>query len=52
VEGVGVAPDMEVQRPLPYARGADPVIEAAVDVLARTAAKGGNSRPDGSSTSQ
>jgi carboxyl-terminal processing protease len=52
VEGVGVAPDMEVQRPLPYARGADPVIEAAVDVLARTAAKGANSKPDGSSTSQ
>ena len=33
LEGVGVAPDHRVERPLPYAAGADPVIEAAVDVL-------------------
>ena len=40
VEGVGVAPDIEVARPLPYAHGADPVIEAAVDALVHAAAKG------------
>src|SRR5690606_30937047 len=31
LEGVGVAPDIEVARPVPYANGADPVLEAAVD---------------------
>jgi carboxyl-terminal processing protease len=41
VEGAGVAPDIEVARPLPYAHGVDPVIEAAVDALVRSAAKGG-----------
>jgi carboxyl-terminal processing protease len=34
LEGVGVAPDVRVERPLPYANGADPVLEAALDLLA------------------
>jgi carboxyl-terminal processing protease len=29
LEGPGVAPDIEVARPLPYAQGADPVLDAA-----------------------
>jgi len=47
VEGAGVAPDIEVKRPLPYAHGADPVLERAVDVLARAVSK-----PAGNGTSQ
>jgi carboxyl-terminal processing protease len=35
LEGVGVAPDHHVERPLAYAQGADPVLEAAVEFLAR-----------------
>ena len=35
LEGPGVVPDLEVARPLPYANGADPVLDAAVDWLAR-----------------
>jgi carboxyl-terminal processing protease len=35
LEGRGVAPDIEVVRPVPYAAGADPVLEAALDHLAR-----------------
>ena len=31
---VGVAPDHRVERPLPYAGGADPVLDAAVELLA------------------
>lgn len=38
LEGPGVAPDIEVARPIPYSNGADPVLEAAVDLLAREAA--------------
>jgi carboxyl-terminal processing protease len=34
LEGLGVAPDIEVTRPLPYARGADPVLEKAIAILA------------------
>ena len=33
LEGVGVAPDHRVEHPLPYAAGADPVLDAAVDLL-------------------
>ena len=33
LEGPGVAPDIEVARPVPYAQGADPVLDVAVDVL-------------------
>ena len=41
VEGVGVAPDIEVAAAAAVRAGADPVIEAAVDALVRSAAKGG-----------
>ena len=41
LEGLGVAPDIEVARPLPYARGADPVLEKAIAILA---AKPSNAR--------
>ena len=34
LEGAGVAPDHEIARPLPYANGADPVLDAALDLLA------------------
>jgi carboxyl-terminal processing protease len=37
LEGPGVVPDLEVARPLPYANGADPVLDAAVDWLAHRA---------------
>jgi carboxyl-terminal processing protease len=35
LEGVGVTPDYRVERPLPYADGADPVLDAAADLLAK-----------------
>jgi carboxyl-terminal processing protease len=35
LEGPGVAPDIEVARPIPYAQGADPVLDAALDYLVR-----------------
>jgi carboxyl-terminal processing protease len=35
LEGPGIAADIEVARPIPYAAGADPVLEAALDHLAR-----------------
>jgi carboxyl-terminal processing protease len=35
LEGVGVTPDHRVERPLPYAAGADPVLDAAVDLLSK-----------------
>jgi carboxyl-terminal processing protease len=38
LEGTGVAPDIEVARPIPYSNGADPVLDAALDLLARKAA--------------
>jgi carboxyl-terminal processing protease len=34
LEGTGVSPDVRIERPLPYAAGADPVLDAAVDRLA------------------
>jgi len=37
LEGTGVAPDHLVQRPLPYAAGADPVLDAAIELLAKRA---------------
>ncbi|NWG25276.1 MAG: hypothetical protein HXY30_12845 [Pseudorhodoplanes sp.] len=37
LEGAGVTPDRRVERPLPYAAGADPVLDAAVDRLAGAA---------------
>jgi carboxyl-terminal processing protease len=35
IEGRGVAPDITVQRPLPYSGGADPVLEAAIAELVK-----------------
>jgi carboxyl-terminal processing protease len=35
LEGPGVAPDIEVARPIPFSQGADPVLEAALDHPAR-----------------
>ena len=37
LEGPGVAPDIEVSRPLRYSQGADPVLDRAVEELAKTA---------------
>jgi carboxyl-terminal processing protease len=37
IEGVGIAPDHQIERPLPYANGADPVLEAAIELLAKPA---------------
>lgn len=37
LEGPGVAPDIEVARTIPYAQGADPVLDVAVDYLAARA---------------
>lgn len=37
LEGVGVVPDVVVERPLPYAAGADPQLEAALSEAARMA---------------
>jgi carboxyl-terminal processing protease len=33
LEGPGVAPDIEVARPIPFAAGADPVVDVAVETL-------------------
>jgi carboxyl-terminal processing protease len=35
LEGVGVEPDHNVARPIPYANGADPQLEKAVEILAQ-----------------
>lgn len=39
LEGVGVAPDIAVERPIAYAAGADPVLDAAVAHLADAMSK-------------
>jgi carboxyl-terminal processing protease len=39
IEGIGVSPDHRVERPLAYAAGADPVLDAAVELLAKRAPK-------------
>jgi carboxyl-terminal processing protease len=41
LEGVGVIPDHRVERPLPYATGADPVLDTAVDLLGQQARQAG-----------
>jgi carboxyl-terminal processing protease len=47
LEGPGVAPDVEVARPLPYSAGADPVLEAGVQALiAKAKSRGAPSAPD------
>jgi carboxyl-terminal processing protease len=37
LEGPGVAPNIEVARPVPYSRGADPVLDAAVTHMVQNA---------------
>jgi carboxyl-terminal processing protease len=51
IEGRGVAPDISVQRPLPYSGGADPVLNAALAELARRPPRQapGQSDPKGNS---
>ena len=39
LEGIGVTPDHLVDRPLPYAAGADPVLDAALELLTDPAGK-------------
>jgi carboxyl-terminal processing protease len=39
LEGTGVIPDHWVERPLPYAQGADPVLDAAAKLLSSPDAK-------------
>jgi carboxyl-terminal processing protease len=39
LEGAGVIPDRRIERPLPYAGGFDPVLDTAVDLLTKEAAK-------------
>jgi carboxyl-terminal processing protease len=46
LEGKGVAPDIVVERPLPYAQGADPVLERALaEIVNLPAVKGAPSNP-------
>jgi carboxyl-terminal processing protease len=47
LEGPGVSPDIEVTQPIPYAQGADPVLDRAVDVLVGSA-KGRGAAAQGS----
>jgi carboxyl-terminal processing protease len=44
-QGQGVAPDIEVARPLPYANGTDPVLDAGVAYLARKASARASAGP-------
>jgi C-terminal processing protease CtpA/Prc len=37
LEGQGVAPDIAVQRPLPYSNASDPVLDVALAELAKRA---------------
>jgi len=46
LEGPGVAPDIEMARPIPYAQGTDPVLDRAVDVLVGSAKARGPIAPD------
>jgi carboxyl-terminal processing protease len=48
IEGSGVAPDVTVRRPVPYADGADPVLDAAVALMAKRV----QPQQDAKSTSQ
>lgn len=36
LEGTGVAPDHHIEHPLPYSAGADPVLDAALDLLVKS----------------
>lgn len=50
LEGPGVAPDIEVARTIPYAQGADPVLDKAVDVLVGGAEARRRAEPSAKST--
>jgi carboxyl-terminal processing protease len=52
LEGPGVAPDLEVARPIPFSAGADPVLDAAVDHFARRAKGRRDAEPQSKGTSQ
>lgn len=52
IEGRGVAPDITVQRPLPYSGGADPVLEAAIAELAKRPPRQAPGQPDPKGNSQ
>ena len=39
LEGVGVSPDIEIDRKLPYSAGKDPQLRAALEALAKAAGK-------------
>jgi carboxyl-terminal processing protease len=52
IEARGVAPDITVQRPLPYSGGADPVLEAAVAELAKRPPRQAPGQPDPKGNSQ
>ena len=52
IEGRGVAPDIMVQRPLPYSGGADPVLTAAIAELAKRPLRQSPVRPDPKGNSQ
>jgi carboxyl-terminal processing protease len=51
LEGPGVAPDIEVAQPIPYSRGADPVLETGVQVLVAKAKARGAVGRDGKAVS-
>lgn len=51
LEGPGVAPDIEVARPIPYSSSADPVLEKGVQVLVTKANARGTAVPDGKAAS-
>ncbi len=52
IEGHGVAPDITVQRSIPYSGGADPVLEAAVAELAKRPPRQPPGQPDPKGNSQ
>jgi carboxyl-terminal processing protease len=52
IEGRGVAPDITIQRPLPYSGGADPVLDAALAELVKRPPRQAPARSDPKGTSQ
>ena len=52
IEGNGVAPDTVVRRPIPYSGGADPVLDAAVGLLATRVPRHAPVQHDPKGTSQ
>ena len=52
IEGRGVAPDITVQRPLPYSGGADPVLKAAIAELVKRPPRQAPGQPDPKGSSQ